>query len=454
MKEYVKNAKIDSYETGELLGLMFDYSHDVIITTDANGKPLWGNKAWRNLFSSPAKYRSDPFQFIHPDDLKKVSKAWKDLVRGKRKRINMEYRYKISCGEYRLFESNIFKLPIKDIDKFCVFAKDITKHKKVEGQLKNRLAYEKVLVEISQEAFVKPNLDFFIKFSLKRLGELSEASRIYIFEIHDNGRKMSNTHEWCAKGITPQIRNLQNVECALVPFWMKKLGRNEIIDFFDIKDIPSPEKEILEQQDIKSILVVPMYAQKELYGFMGFDECARHREWERVDIDLLRAVSRIIMQTTKLRKVENVVKDSKSELQNQKLELERKNVALQEVIAQIEIEKNNIKNYVATNVNDFILPILKKFNLKGASGKYNTILQDQLLKLTSSFGNAIAKPIFKLSPREIEISHLIKNGLTSKDISRLLNISHQTVEKHRKNIRKKLNLGNKDVNLTTYLKEL
>jgi DNA-binding CsgD family transcriptional regulator len=59
-----------------------------------------------------------------------------------------------------------------------------------------------------------------------------------------------------------------------------------------------------------------------------------------------------------------------------------------------------------------------------------------------------------LTPREIEICNMVKSDITSKEISKLLNISPQTIVKHRKNIRKKLGISNKNINLTSFLHEL
>jgi DNA-binding NarL/FixJ family response regulator len=87
------------------------------------------------------------------------------------------------------------------------------------------------------------------------------------------------------------------------------------------------------------------------------------------------------------------------------------------------------------------MPILKKLRLKGVSPKYIKLLEHNLKELTSSFGSKISQRSAKLTSREIEICGMIKGGLGSKEISELLNVSRQTIEKHRKNIRKKLGLS-------------
>ena len=81
------------------------------------------------------------------------------------------------------------------------------------------------------------------------------------------------------------------------------------------------------------------------------------------------------------------------------------------------------------------------------------MLRNQLDRLTSSFGNNIKHISPKLTYKEIEISSMIENGLMSEEISKLLNISCKTVERHRHNIRKKLGIVRKNINLRTYLNQ-
>ena len=154
---------------------------------------------------------------------------------------------------------------------------------------------------------------------------------------------------------------------------------------------------------------------------------------------------------TAQKRAEQLLRDSEFELGRQKTALEQKDMALREMIGQIEIEKNRLKEDIAVNVNNTLLPIISKLKLTEDSVKQRDLLKRHLEALVSSFGNRIAAKSFKLSPKEIEICNMIKGNLTSKEIGNFLNISNQTVEKHRKNIRKKLKLSGKNINLSSYL---
>jgi len=82
------------------------------------------------------------------------------------------------------------------------------------------------------------------------------------------------------------------------------------------------------------------------------------------------------------------------------------------------------------------------------------VLKNNLDNILSAFGKKISENETRLSPREIEICNLIKNGLSSKEIADLLKISIRTVERYRYNIRVKLDIVNQKINLITYLKSI
>ena len=162
-----------------------------------------------------------------------------------------------------------------------------------------------------------------------------------------------------------------------------------------------------------------------------------------------------IAQNIVLRKrAENALIESEAKLKEQKLALEQKNIALREIIAQIEIEKRKIKDDIATNASTILSPILEKLKTDKSTDKYVDLLKHHLEDLTSSLSGRLVDIGVKLTAREVEICNMIKGGLSNKDIAHLLSISNQTVEGHRKNIREKLGLKNKGINLTAYLRGL
>lgn len=132
---------------------------------------------------------------------------------------------------------------------------------------------------------------------LARLGEVIKVNRVYIFEFKDNLKIMDNTYEWCKHGTEPQIDMLTNLESKIFPWWMARLKNNQKIIIENVDDIPIlgiNEKAILKKQDIKSVLVIPLF-KDELLGFMGFDDTEKTRDWRYEDIRLLKSVGDLII---------------------------------------------------------------------------------------------------------------------------------------------------------------
>ncbi len=154
------------------------------------------------------------------------------------------------------------------------------------------------------------------------------------------------------------------------------------------------------------------------------------------------------MRSSSLRRV-----DDKKRLREQKSILAQKDLAIREVLKQIERVNEEVKSNIIANVENILLPIVQKLEVNDGSYYYIQLLRNNLHEMTSTFGVKLSDKKTKLTPREIEICDMIRNGLTNKEIASLMRISIRTIEKHRTNIRKKLDI-NKDDNLLSFLQSL
>ncbi len=140
------------------------------------------------------------------------------------------------------------------------------------------------------------------------------------------------------------------------------------------------------------------------------------------------------------------------------LEVERevlkdKNIALKEVMNQIQSEKEQIAIQIQSNISKIAIPILNRLDrtLSEKDKGHISLLKTTLEEITNPFISSIDAKLSKLTPREIEICNMIKNGMNTKDIADMLHVSVETVRTQRKNIRSKLGITNQKTNLTTYL---
>jgi len=146
---------------------------------------------------------------------------------------------------------------------------------------------------------------------------------------------------------------------------------------------------------------------------------------------------------------------------NTALEVERealhqKNVVLGEVLDQIEEGKRQMVSQIQSNINRIALPVLTSLERKvGATGgQYVELLRNSLADIASPLAERLESRYRLLTPRELEICHMVKNGLSCKEIAATFNTSIQTVLKQRTLIRRKLGIANEKVNLEAFLKSL
>ncbi len=187
-------------------------------------------------------------------------------------------------------------IPVPGRDLVISTVWDVTNRVEAEGEIKHRLAFERVISGISSRFVTESDIDVAINKALGDIGAFCGASRSYVFLFDPSGGEMSNTHEWCDDGVTPEIENLQKQPTDLFPWWMERLRNGESIRIQSLDDLPPEavaEKEILEPQGVTSLIVLPLLIRSNMAGFIGFDNVAETKDWTEEDLHLLRITSEL-----------------------------------------------------------------------------------------------------------------------------------------------------------------
>ena len=238
--------------------------------------------------------------------------------------------------------------------------------------------------------------------------------------------------------VSPQCQSL----LGLRP--MELLGKN------DISFVHSEDREKV-QQVLTDVLTGKKIKEFE-YRIIGNDGELR---WVSHTAQSIKNNEEIAYIQSNLR---NITRQKKAEeiIANQNIQLEQKNIALREFLTQLEKEKENLERKVITNIEKLIKPQLER--LKSTDGEAQSYILDlidhNLTEIISSFGIKMMNQANVLSPREIEICNMIKDGLSSKEIASILNLAKATVIRHRNNIRNKLGIRNTPTNLTVFLNSI
>ncbi|NLS91691.1 MAG: helix-turn-helix transcriptional regulator [Planctomycetaceae bacterium] len=166
----------------------------------------------------------------------------------------------------------------------------------------------------------------------------------------------------------------------------------------------------------------------------------------REERDLLDAIARHIGKMVERSQLEQ-------QLKTERAALREANIALKQVLTQIEGERRKIYDAIRTNVERILTPTLRALAsvIPVEHKGYIAQLQSQLEDLVSPFVSQMSRQFTNLTPAEIEICNMVRGGMTTKEIARLRRVAPATVSKQRERIRRKLELCGSDTNLTTHL---
>ena len=191
-------------------------------------------------------------------------------------------------------------------------------------------------------------------------------------------------------------------------------------------------------------------AEEELDRYRGhLEELVNERTAELAQANRL-----LELEIEERRRAEKSLKKRENELEAQSHHLAEVNTALRVLLKQREDDKKELGEMVLRNVRELVSPYLRQLTDGRLDPRQRTlarIIETNLDNIVSPFSDRLASGSVQLTPVEIRVASLIKEGKTNKEIAQILFIAKNTVLFHRHNIRSKLNLKNKKINLRSHL---
>lgn len=162
-------------------------------------------------------------------------------------------------------------------------------------------------------------------------------------------------------------------------------------------------------------------------------------------------------RTRSLQSANAQLREKEEELEHKARHLEEVNTALQVLLEQREKDREALEENITANVRDLILPYIHELagsNLNSRQRTCLNVVEANLESIISPFAKKLTGKSLSLTPTQIRVAELIRSGKSTKEIAAMMSISDRAVEFHRNNIREKLGLKNKKINLHTYLLSL
>lgn len=179
-----------------------------------------------------------------------------------------------------------------------------------------RLAYKSELLgtitHITNYFIKSKNIDDIFEESLSIIGKATNIDRVYFFENNNLEKTISQKYEWVNEGISVEIENpeLQNMPHEIVNEVIEVISKNKTYNKTVNQITDSEFKNILIEQKIQSILILPIFVQNEFYGFIGFDDCKKERIWTEDEFTILETLSLNIASAIERNIFENIIIES------------------------------------------------------------------------------------------------------------------------------------------------
>ena len=297
-----KKAEIQLKINEERFKNLFDYSLNGVRITNKEGIVIDQNPAMAEISGNKIEnaigkyvwdviYNQAPINQRKPELYERIKKITLQILKDEKlpdERVSLVNELQHTDGSLRTVKSNYFIVKSDLETLYYTVIQDITELITAENELKKQIQLRQFLTEIAS-SYINLSIDDMeleINDSLAKIGRFVNTDRTYIFSFDARTEICSNTYEWCANGIEPQIDDLQKI--PLGKDWIETFAKGEPIYVPDVSVLPEGyTKEILEPQGIKSCLAIPMMNQGECIGFVGFDSVNQHYKFSDTELQLL-----------------------------------------------------------------------------------------------------------------------------------------------------------------------
>ncbi len=382
------------------------------------------------------------FDKFHPDDKDRVSSVYMEGVITKTD-SEAEYRYRHADGHYVWLRSS-GHIILDGAGKYLgsiINSSDITERKRMEDVLKESEKKYRAILENASDAILLAD----------ERGNLIEANRMA-------EKLWGYTREELLEMNYTQLHPMMELDRTIAAFKkIVKHGKGSLQNGVILRkdgtaapvDITATAIEYNGEKGIQASF-------RDISGHKQIEDTLEHLIQERTD-ELSESNKQLTEEIAERKEAEAALRKKTKELQLHSHKLQELNATLKVLLQQREEDKTELEEKVLSNVKHLLFPqleALREQRLDAKSKMHLDILEGNLKNIVSSFSHRLSSKYTDLTPTEIRVANLIREGKTTKEISKFLGSSDSAINIHRFHIRRKLGLIRKNINLQSHLSSI
>jgi len=188
-----------------------------------------------------------------------------------------------------------------EFKEIIIVARDITKQKETENilikqrqKLEKGLSQQELLSEIALEVNSIVDYDSMVFQIMENIGRHLDLSRIIIFEDNEDRKSTGLKYEWCNDGILSQKVHFQRIGNESILTFKESLEKGQLIYIRNIDDKHADLHNVLRIEKTRAFVAFPLKSKSKPFGFIGFEEIKRERNWSKSELELIRTISGIV----------------------------------------------------------------------------------------------------------------------------------------------------------------
>lgn len=410
-----KQAEARLGESEERYRVAIENSNDGVLIVSGE-RQVYANRRLLDIFGCdrPEEITEGPLlRWVHPDDRERIAGYARKRRKGEEAPVRYEFKGIRKDGATLHVEVSVAAIMYRGERVSLAYLRDVTENREAEEELRRSEEKYRKIFENAMEAI----------FQTSPGGELLSANPAFARILGYGSPK-------------EVVEKVADVSRHL---YADPRDRRKIVALLDRHDtLRNVEVELLHKQG--------------------------HKIWVSIDLNTIRdPVGRLLhyegtfVEITERKIAEDALKKREKELEAKSVSLEEANTALKVLLRRREEDKRAFEKRILTNIEEMVLPYIEKLknsHIGENQSTYVSILESNLKDVVSPLIQKMNAAYAYFTPMEIQVANLARAGKTSKEISLLLGLSKRTIDTHKNNIRKKLDLSNKKINLQAYLRTM